>query len=311
MADDLPLRAGATGDAVRDVQRRLAAAGFGADADPSGNYGPGTEAAIRRFQDRRGLRVDGVCGPQTWDSLVEAGCQLGDRLLYERRPMVRGDDVAELQQLLGSLGFDAGRVDGIFGPNSAAALMQFQRNAGLITDGICGPDTLSALHRVAREDAAPTVGAIREIERLRESPRHLDGRLLAVGETGGLAALATALGRALVEEGAVVTVLHHPDGSVQASEANAFAAEAFIGLAARDQYGVTAAYYAADAFVSHGGQRLAGLIIEEAIDALGPTEPTRGMRLPVLRETRMPAVVVECGPPEGLVEHLPEVVETL
>jgi len=58
---------------VRDVQRRLASAGFGADGDPTGTYGPGTEAAVRRFQERRGLRVDGVCGPQTWDSLVEAG----------------------------------------------------------------------------------------------------------------------------------------------------------------------------------------------------------------------------------------------
>src|SRR4051812_35182321 len=107
MTSELPLRAGATGDAVRDVQRRLAAVGIGADGDPLGTFGPGTEAALRRFQDQRGLRVDGVCGTQTWDSLVEADRRLGDRLLYERRPMVRGDDVGELQQLLGALGFDA------------------------------------------------------------------------------------------------------------------------------------------------------------------------------------------------------------
>ena len=311
MTNDLPLRAGATGDAVRDVQRRLASAGIAIGGDALATYGPGTVDAIRRFQERRGLRVDGVCGSQTWDSLVEADQRLGDRLLYERRPMVRGDDVAELQQLLGALGFDAGRVDGIFGPNTAGALIRFQRNAGLITYGICGPDTLRALHRVAREEGALTIGSVREVERLRESPRRLDGRLLAVGETGGLGALATALGRALVDEGAIVTVLHHPDESVQASEANAFSAEAFIGLAAREQRGLTAAYYAAGTFVSPGGQRLAGLIIDEAAEALGPAEPARGMRLPVLRETRMPAVVVECGPPRGVVEHLPELVETL
>jgi N-acetylmuramoyl-L-alanine amidase len=310
LTNELPLRAGATGDAVRDVQRRLAGVGLGAGGDTLGTYGPGTEEAVRRFQERRGLRVDGVCGAQTWDSLVEADRQLGDRLLYERRPMVRGDDVAELQQLLGELGFDAGRVDGIFGPNTTEALIHFQRNAGLITDGICGPDSLRALHRVAREDTGPTVSSVREIERLRESPRQLEGRLMAVGETGGLSALVTALGRALVDEGAVVTVLHHPDESVQASEANAFGAEAFIGLAAREQPGVTAAYYAAGSFVSHGGQRLALLIVEEA-GTLGPTQAARGMRLPVLRETRMPAVVIECGPPEGLVEHLPELVETV
>ena len=94
-------------------------------------FGAGTEAAVRAFQEPRGLRVDGICGDETWASLVEAGYRLGDRLLYHRAPMLRGDDVAELQRLLGGLGFDAGRVDGIFGPDTAAALVEFQRNAGL------------------------------------------------------------------------------------------------------------------------------------------------------------------------------------
>ena len=70
---------------------------------------------MRPFQEHRGLRSDGVCGPQTWSALVEAGRVLGDRLLYYRNPMLRGDDVATLQRQLGALGFDAGRVDGIFG----------------------------------------------------------------------------------------------------------------------------------------------------------------------------------------------------
>ena len=48
--------------------------------------------------------------------------------------MLRGDDVAELQQRLGALGFDAGRVDGIFGAETATALEALQRNAGLPTD---------------------------------------------------------------------------------------------------------------------------------------------------------------------------------
>src|SRR6266545_3977054 len=47
--------------------------------------------------------------------------------------MLRGDDVYELQRELGSLGFDAGRVDGIFGPRTLEALLGFQRNAGVTT----------------------------------------------------------------------------------------------------------------------------------------------------------------------------------
>src|SRR4051794_28072256 len=230
----LLLRPGSTGEAVRDVQRRLHDAGLDVTGDPAGEYGAATEQAVRAFQERRGLRVDGICGPQTWSSLVEAGYRLGDRLLYLVGTMLRGDDVYELQLELGALGFDAGRVDGIFGPRTLEALLGFQRNAGVTTDGICGPDTLEALRRVTRVDGAPTVARLREVEHLRDAPRDLGGRRIAVGETGGLGALADAVGRALQEAGAHVWVLHHPDESAQATEANALAAEAFLALAVGD-----------------------------------------------------------------------------
>ena len=92
---------------------------------------PARAAAVEAFQHRRGLRVDGVCGAQTWWALVEAGFRLGDRFLYHRQPMMRGDDVAELQRRLSALGFDTGRVDGIFGDLTSRALAEFQRNLGL------------------------------------------------------------------------------------------------------------------------------------------------------------------------------------
>ena len=76
-----------------------------------------------------------MCGPQTWNALVDAGWQLGDRLLYERSPMLRGDDVADLQVRLGGLGFLDDRVDAILGPRTRRALEDFQRNSGLTVDG--------------------------------------------------------------------------------------------------------------------------------------------------------------------------------
>ena len=78
------------------------------ESTPKGTFREGTRAAVEAFQYRRGLRVDGVCGRQTWSALVEAGRRLGDRFLYRRSPMLRGDDVAELQQRLSALGFDTG-----------------------------------------------------------------------------------------------------------------------------------------------------------------------------------------------------------
>jgi N-acetylmuramoyl-L-alanine amidase len=287
------------------VQRRLAAAGVDVVGDAPGVYGPATERAVRTFQERRGLRVDGVCGEQTWASLVEAGYQLGDRMLYLRSPMLRGDDVADLQRTLGALGFDAGRVDGILGPHTTAALEELQRNAGLTTDGICGRDTVEVLRRfMARVGDPLTVAHVREADRMRDSARDLQGRRVAVGETGGLAALADAVGHALVAAGAVVTVLHDPDESSQASQANAAGAEAFLALALRDEPGCHISYYAAAGYESVGGRHLAELALEELPPALaGAAAEISGMRLPLLRETRMPAIVCELGPPSMVVEH--------
>jgi peptidoglycan hydrolase-like protein with peptidoglycan-binding domain len=65
---DPTLRNGSRGIAVRGLERRLIAAGFGVD-DVDGHFGGQTEAAVRAFQERYELPVDGVVDQQTWDRL--------------------------------------------------------------------------------------------------------------------------------------------------------------------------------------------------------------------------------------------------
>jgi N-acetylmuramoyl-L-alanine amidase len=305
--DELPLQQGSRGESVRDIRRRLKALGFASAGDEPGYFGPRTQRAVLAFQRDRGLRPDGVCGRQTWSALVEAGRVLGERLLYYRQPMLRGDDVAALQAQLGALGFDAGRVDGIFGPLAHEALRDFQRNSGLVDDGILGPETLHALLRVgSKTDGQDVVAVIRERQRLRESPRTLQGRRVVVGETGGLAALADGAKRALTRAGAVVTTLHDPDGSVQASQANALEGEVYIGLGLDpEREGCTTAYFLGyNGVSSEGGRRLADALQLALPRRLGIADHgAHGMRLPVLRETRMPAVLLEVGPSAVVVER--------
>ena len=290
---------------MTDVQRRLAGLGFTSAPDLDGAFGPATRAAVEAFQHRRGLRVDGVCGRQTWDTLVEAGYRLGGRMLYRRHPMTRGDDVAELQQRLGALGFDTGRVDGIFGDLTWAALAEFQRNAGLPGDGILGPTTLHELLRVeARHPHGELVSTVRDRERLRQTPPTLAGRHLAVGEAGGLGVTVAALRRRLTLAGALVTSLHHPDGSVQAAEANAAGVDGYVGLRLSRTAGCTTAYYSGYRYESPGGRRLAELTQDRVPAALGvPDLAAVGMSVPVLRETKMPAILVEVGPAQLVVER--------
>ena len=257
----------------------------------------------------RGLRVDGICGEETWATIVEAGYRLGDRRLYQRKPMMRGDDIADLQRRLGALGFNAGKVDGIFGPDTAAALADFQRNAGLGADEIFGTDELQVLERLgSRGDAV--VAELRERAGLHNPPRSLARLRVVIGERGGLDGLANALGRVLRRHGADIVVLHHPNGSDLAHQANVATGSAFIELASLGPVaGCRCAYYRGYSTSSPAGQALAECLATAVPLALGvPALGTCGMAVPVLRETRMPAVVCEAGPTAALVERAPAVV---
>jgi N-acetylmuramoyl-L-alanine amidase len=298
------LQAGDKGAAVADLQYRLGEVGLPCPPDPDGLFGAGTAAAVEAFQHRRGLRVDGVCGRQTWGALVEAGFRLGDRFLYLHAPMFRGDDVADLQQRLSALGFDTGRVDGIFGVLTSSALADFQRNVSLPVDGILGASTLRELKRVMPRHPEPElVSSVRDRERLRHAPRTLLGRRLAIGEEGGLDVLVTTVRRHLAATGAEVVALLHPDGSQQAAAANAAQVEAYVGLRLDpDRTRCSASYYAGYSYESAGGRQLAELLQSLAATALEiPPDGIEGMSLPVLRETRMPAVICEVGPPARVV----------
>jgi N-acetylmuramoyl-L-alanine amidase len=304
--DELPLERGTTGEAVRDLQRRLAAAGWAGAVSDAGAFGTDTEDAVRAFQNERGQQITGVCDHATWSALVEAGYRLGDRHLYLRAPMQRGDDVGELQRRLGALGFDAGRVDAIFGPLTETALKDFERNAGLATDGVCGPDVIAELTRLGSRGEGVSVAGVRERERLLQGPRALQGRRVAVGDAGGLGVVADGLAKALQHAGATVAVLRQPDPSAQAAEANHFEADVFLGLTVDEAGPCWAAYYSTEGFESAGGRRLAALVVAMLSgDSSLEVEPAKGMRLPILRETRMPAVLCSVGPPSAVVATSP------
>ena len=57
------LRQGSKGPRVREVQRLLIRAGYSIDAD--GDFGSATEKAVRAFQSKKGIEVDGIVGPGT------------------------------------------------------------------------------------------------------------------------------------------------------------------------------------------------------------------------------------------------------
>jgi murein DD-endopeptidase MepM/ murein hydrolase activator NlpD len=108
-----------------------------------GVKGPGTTAAIKRFQRRAGLTADGIPGTKTRRALGRYG-----RHVLGSRPLTRGAsgwDVAALQFLLAWHGFPSSTIDGGLGVHTERALRRFQRWAGLQPDGVAGATTYAAL----------------------------------------------------------------------------------------------------------------------------------------------------------------------
>ena len=287
---------------MRDLQRRLAAAGCPPAGGLSGRFDQPTLDAITAFQEVRGLRTTGECDEHTWLAICEAGWHLGDRALKLEAPQVRGDDVVALQQSLNHLGFDCGRPDGILGPATVRALVDFQRNSGINADGVCGPTTISMLERLLRQSGSgPGVATIREHE-IRGGASTFEAARIVIGQFGGLSAITRGLARSLRNDGATVMSTDEYEATAHAAAANRFGATVYVGFEPRTEPGATIAYFAVPHFESFGGRALA-TSLAAALDGVVSGDPTIiGMRLPVLRETRMPAVVVTVGPVRAIVD---------
>lgn len=122
------LRTGDRGEDVRALQYLLRFRGYSLTAD--GQFGPGTDSAVRAFQQSQGLGVDGIVGNATWDRLVPT-IRTGDN----------NDAVRALQAQLNAKRGTSLTVDGVFGSGTASAVTTFQQHMGIGADGIVGPTT--------------------------------------------------------------------------------------------------------------------------------------------------------------------------
>ena len=306
------IREGDRSAEVADVQARLRALGHKI-TDPSGQFGPATTAAVRAFQQSRSVLVDGIVGPHTWNEIVEASWYLGDRDLYLKHPPMRGDDVSTLQARLNALGFDAGKEDGIFGVATDRAVRAFQKEYGVAGDGIFGLVSNAALMGL-RVDRPGTSAQLRE-ELRRSEKQGIAGAMIVVdpghggddaGETVAGATneaeacwlIAARLADRLASFGARVrftrTEPDNPDTHERASRANEIDADLFISIHLNAHAEPTAEGSSTFYFPgSRAGESVADQIQEQLV-RLGLRDCRSHARsYPVLRETRMPAVLVE------------------
>jgi N-acetylmuramoyl-L-alanine amidase len=290
-------RTGDDGEAVRDIQDRLAALGFASDADGVGSYSEATAAAVSTFQAKRGLWADGIVGPDTWRALVSAGYTLGSRILYHRVPMMRGDDVADLQRRLNALGFDTGNVDGILGPDTLQGLLDFQSNRGLAEDGLAAAEVVDELNLMARATKKPGREVVRGHQWLENLPPTIAGQRIYIDpfcrdadEAAAtwapsilLATIIQDLGASIVLSRSIDTA---PTERVRALRANRLAVDVIVSLCLATAADAGIHYFASALSSSSAGEALA-----HRIGAVMGAKPS-GRAIPMLKNTRSPAVVV-------------------
>ena len=290
-------RIGDDGEPVRDIQQRLAALGFDTGPDTAGAFEKGTEAAVVAFQRHNGLPADGIVGPDTWRALVGAGYRLGDRLLYHRVPMMRGDDVADLQRKLDALGFETGKPDGIFGPDTLVGLLDFQANRRLPEDGIAGKEVAAELDRMAMATGKPGRDRVRQQQWIASLPGTLIGQRIYVDpfcrspqESKASWTAARIFANIIQDLGAHPMLSRSvdtaPNPRVRAVRANRLGVDFVVafGLPDSDPPGVF--YFGSAISHSAAGRSLASPIAAR----LGLSVAAR--TFPILKDTRSPAVAI-------------------
>ena len=270
-----------------------------------------SESEIRSFQQARGLSVTGLVDEVTARALEEAQWKLGDRSLnLQEPPLMHGDDVAALQSRLTEMGFDCGRVDGIYGPRTELAVKDFQKSVGATADGKCGPATIIALIRLTKIVSGGAPSILRESANQKNRGPALANKTIVLNPDGDdplVYDVAVRTEGRLLALGASVFLTRGEKNNPSESERIAFTnnsnADLMISLH-EDSYknenahGAATYFYGSEAHGVHSivGERFASLVQREICARTDFANcRTHAMTWDLLRLTKAPAVRIDLG----------------
>lgn len=270
-----------------------------------------SESEIRSFQQARGLSVTGIVDEVTARALEEAQWKLGDRSLnLQESPLMHGDDVAALQSRLTEMGFDCGRVDGIYGPRTESAVKDFQKSVGATVDGKCGPATIIALIRLTKIVSGGAPSILRESANQKNRGPALANKTIVLNPDGDdplVYDVAVRTEGRLLALGASVFLTRGEKNNPSESERIAFTnnsnADLMISLH-EDSYknenahGAATYFYGSEAHGVHSivGERFASLVQREICARTDFANcRTHAMTWDLLRLTKAPAVRIDLG----------------
>ena len=157
------LKLNSQGTKVTQLQQDLKQLGY-YYAEITGNFGEKTEAAVKKFQQAKGLTADGVAGTSTLNALAAAITAAGGSTssgtgISGMKLGSTGDDVRALQQNLTTLGYYYGDITGRYGSLTQQAVKKFQKAKGLTADGVAGASTGSAIASAVKSTGATPAGS--------------------------------------------------------------------------------------------------------------------------------------------------------
>ncbi|MGP1907136.1 peptidoglycan-binding protein [Metabacillus sp. JX24] len=144
---DRTLSEGMSHSDVKELQEHLLSKSVYPYFEETGYYGPITREAVKDFQEKSRIKVDGIAGPQTLQKIKVL--RYGDM----------GKPVTDLQLLLKEWGLYSGIVDGMYGNGTKNAVASFQQKYGLASDGIAGMQTFAKL----KQRSSSVSGTVKEL----------------------------------------------------------------------------------------------------------------------------------------------------
>ncbi|MDJ0797049.1 MAG: peptidoglycan-binding protein [Calothrix sp. MO_167.B12] len=150
------LKEGSRGEAVKELQKLLlphrvfvylneqGACVFPGEEVIDGIFGAKTKQAVILYQSINFLVEDGIVGDRTWLSLYKGAPADMPILKFGSK----GELVEKVQARLAIGGYYQGELDGDFGPITAAAVKELQKQTGLPVDGIIGVSTWLELSKI-------------------------------------------------------------------------------------------------------------------------------------------------------------------
>ncbi len=193
LIEDAVLSKGSKGDAVKQLQQRLKELGY-YSSSCDGNFGNVTVSALKAFEKKNGLTVDGIADEATLKKLNSSSAisskgttvsSKDDNDAADDEPLKKGSKgtaVKQLQQRLKQLGYYSSIIDGDYGNNTVKAVKAFQKKNNLSQTGTADAATLkkvyassaiSANDKVEDADTSTTLKHGSEGDKVKELQRRL------------------------------------------------------------------------------------------------------------------------------------------